>query len=332
MAKKSKRPPVNIRALLASPARFKRTLIFGVAVLVAGLGIFGVHQVSPQPVREKIESVTLDVIDVVRESRAAPAELVVWLDLVADKIPLMHANAVAPGSSIDEAALVLGGTPAARMQLTVLKNTGYIVGYDEAQKNPAWVAYRVFPARYPTNKRPDGFEVDMRTRERVESKAYSNSGYDRGHMAPNHAIAVCYGADAQRETFLMSNVVPQKHGLNGAFWEAMERRVISRYTRRFGDVWVICGPIYDAAKPSAKLRSGVAVPDAFFLIVAEKSSAGVSAQAFVVPHKEIKETANPNQFLASVRDIETKTGLNFFPQFSKTAQEALETKTLSRAW
>jgi len=42
----------------------------------------------------------------------------------------------------------------------------------------------------------------------VTSHDYTGSGYNRGHCAPNYAIAVCYGAQAQLETFLMSNILP----------------------------------------------------------------------------------------------------------------------------
>ncbi|MDR2982504.1 MAG: DNA/RNA non-specific endonuclease [Puniceicoccales bacterium] len=328
MAKaKSKKKRVNLRKL--NP---KRLPICGAVVLLSGSGLFTWHHFAPQETRDKIESVTLDVIDVVRESRAAPNELVFWLDLVADNIPLTRGNVVQPGVALEDEALVLGGTPAASQTLTFLKNTGYLVGYDETRKNPAWVAYKVFPARYPPNKRPDGFEIDSRTRTQVETAEYSHSGYDRGHMAPNRAISLCYGQEAQRETFLMSNVVPQRHGLNGAFWEAMERRVMDRYTRRYGDVWVVCGPVYEAGKAPQKLKSGIVVPDAFFLIIAEKSEGGIRAEAFLVPHEDIKERADPSKYLTSIRAIEARTGLNFFPKFPAQAQDALETTPAKRAW
>ncbi len=332
MAKKSKRRRVNPLEFLKSPKSLKSLLACGAGVLAAGAGLFTWHAFAPQETRDKIESVTLDVIDVVRESNVAPDALVFWLDLVADNIPLARGVSAGAGLNLDASAHVLGGAPAASRQFTFLKNTGYIVGYDEARKNPAWVAYRVFPARYPSNKRPDGFEADERTRARVESKAYSHSGYDRGHMAPNHAIAVCYGIDAQRETFLMSNVVPQKHGLNAGFWMAMEQRIIKRYAPRFGDAWVICGPIYDKTKPPQKLRAGINVPSAFFLIVSKKSDEGIGTQAFIVPHQEIKERADPGKYLASIREIEEKAELNFFPNLPAEIQDALEQPRSKRAW
>ncbi|MDF9826741.1 endonuclease G [Ereboglobus sp. PH5-10] len=318
-------------------------------LIVCGLVVFGLlggvaiwHRLAPPATRERIESVTLNVIDLARENRSMPRELVFWLDLLSDKIPLARGKTVAPGVTIESDLMVLGGTPASPEPLDFLQNKGYLAGYDNNHRNPAWVAYRVFPPKYKSGRRPDKFEPDPRTRAKVRSSAYSNSGYDRGHMAPNRAIAVCHGGEAQVETFLMSNVVPQLHGLNAAFWEAMEARVIERYTRRFGQVWVMCGPVYEAGKTPVKIGSDVSVPDAFFLIISthEKDASNkditdtglMRTEAFLVPHRAIAAKEAPSKYLASVREIEQRTGLDFFPLFSSEVQDALESEPAKRAW
>ncbi|MDR2430142.1 MAG: DNA/RNA non-specific endonuclease [Puniceicoccales bacterium] len=310
----------------------RRLLAFGALVFATGGGLFTWHHFAPQETRDQIESVTLNVLDLVRESELAPAELVFWLDLVADNIPLTRGNVVAPGIKLAGTGHSLGGLPAAAQPLTALRNTGYFAGYDERRKNPAWVAYKVFQPRHPPSPRPEGFESDERTTARIESALYAHSGFDRGHLAPNRAIALCYGREAQRETFRMSNVVPQKHGLNAGFWEAMERRIMDRYTRRYENVWVLCGPIYDTAKAPRLIRGKIAVPDAFYLIIAEQSSGGIRAQAFNIPHQAIKKNADPTPYLTSIRDIERRTGLDFFPDLPGPNQDALETHPSKRAW
>ncbi len=83
-------------------------------------------------------------------------------------------------------------------QLLVLENTGYIVGYDETRKTPAWVAYRMFRVGAVSSPpRPSRFMVDMRTLSQVRHDDYTNSGFDRGHMAPNYGIATRYGVKGQ---------------------------------------------------------------------------------------------------------------------------------------
>ena len=129
----------------------------------------------------------------------------------------------------------------------LLMNKGYIVGYSERHKDPVWAAYRLFRTDSPYQfRRPSRFAIDERTAARVSHNDYTNSGYDRGHMAPNSAIMSRYGREAQIETFLMSNVCPQQPNLNRGMWEELESREANDYADRFGQVWVIDGPIFDA--------------------------------------------------------------------------------------
>ena len=52
--------------------------------------------------------------------------------------------------------------------ITVLTNQGYISGYCEERKNPAWVSYRVFKlADAESPPRPSRFTVDTRNSSRV---------------------------------------------------------------------------------------------------------------------------------------------------------------------
>lgn len=198
-------------------------------------------------------------------------------------------------------------------------------------RNPAWVAYRVFKTRAESSSpRPESFNVDTRTRARVEPQEYSNSGYDRGHMAPNLAISVLYGEKAQEETFLMSNILPQAPNLNRKVWRDLEASILRRYARRFGEVWVITGPVYPQSQPQT-IGRGIAIPHACFKILVDEHEQGLRALAFLIP-QNVSGDENPAQFLTSIREIEQKTGLNFFPNLPSEAQESLETWVSPRLW
>lgn len=306
--------------------------------VTASLGIVGVvHHFAGDETKAKIESGTLAVMDLVRENRATPQEVVFWLDLAADAMPLMRGRGVATTDAeraTPDDNLPPGGAPRCARPLTRLRNIGYDAGYDETRRTPAWAAYRAFAPAHPAPPRPKYFETDTRTRARVDPAWYSHSGYDRGHMAPNHAVAVCRGATAQRETFLMSNIAPQIHGLNDGLWRVMEQRIISRYPARFKSVNVVCGPVYDHADHPKTIRGGVWVPDAFFLVVTDtdEDSGELRAQAYLVPHREIAESEDMSDYLTDIRTIETRTGLNFFPDLPSEKQNALETAKALKAW
>ena len=57
----------------------------------------------------------------------------------------------------------------------------------------------------------------------VVTKDYSNSGYDRGHMAP--AADMKWSEQAMRESFYMTNICPQHHSNNAGDWKDLEELV-----------------------------------------------------------------------------------------------------------
>ena len=229
---------------------------------------------------------------------------------------------------------VYGGNPSQGLKLfdrvTVLKNESYIVGYSDSMQNPLWVAYRVFDVpSLDSGKRPSSFRIDQRTEAKVPSTAFRGSGYDRGHMAPNHAIATRYGVDGQRETFLMSNVVPQTPRINRYIWKDLEARVSRRYGRYFSEVWVVTGPVF--SEPVDRLDSGVAIPSGYYKILVDESGDALRVLAFLVesdcpPYTRIKSR------LVSVDELEESTGLDFFPRLSESVQAEIEVQPAGRLW
>jgi endonuclease G len=217
-----------------------------------------------------------------------------------------------------------------------LRNTGYLVGYEDELGAPLWVGYHVKdidPLPRPA-ERPGRFAVDGRTVAQVDPDAYTNSGYDRGHLAPNFAIATRYGEAAQKETFLMSNIVPQRPALNTGLWKQMEMRVATSYPARFGEVWVLAGPVFKRSPPRLPERSlGLqpAIPEAFYFIITDESDGQVRTLAFLFP-QEPAARAKPETYLTTVDEIERRTGLDFFGELPLEVEAALESRRAERVW
>ncbi len=231
---------------------------------------------------------------------------------------------------------VIGGEPQRASfphELRTLHNTAYTVGYCDALANPAWVGYRVFDVKGNPRppRRPEGFIVDTRTAARVEPGDYTASGYDRGHMAPNFAIGTRFGAAAQEETFKMSNVCPQRHRLNAGLWKDLELKIADNYTGRYGQIWVIDGPIFGPLDRLQRLHNKVPVPAAFYMIVVQQHEGGVRAEGFILD-QETPASGPLAPYLVSIREIERRTGLDFFPKLERAAQDQLETPTPSALW
>ncbi|MDO8631970.1 MAG: DNA/RNA non-specific endonuclease [Phycisphaerales bacterium] len=206
--------------------------------------------------------------------------------------------------------------------VTVLKNTAYLVAYDEQRENPAWAAYRLPGERkFGTLPRPRRFSMDSRTVARVAHDDYTNSGFDRGHMVPNFAIASRFGEAAQAETFLMSNIVPQAPALNQGPWRILEETLAEKTSVAAAEIWVVVGPIYD--NNVEELRSGSEIPDAFFLVVADETPQGPRTQAFILPQTATR-SSNFRTYRTTVQDVQLKTGLNFFWELPDPLETRLE--------
>jgi len=227
---------------------------------------------------------------------------------------------------------IYGGLPNASNYghpVIVLTNAAYLSGYCEARRNPTWVAFSVGSISIgSTAKRPSKFTTDTRTGSATHDD-FTGSGFDRGHMAPNYAIGTRYGHEAQRETFLMSNICPQAPDLNRSWWRVLEEMEANDFAVRLERVWVVTGPIFDAAPK--RLRGGVDVPAAFYRIILDEENGQLRALAFIAP-----QTATGQEpltaFLASVRDVGTQTGLDFHPALSKEVQDRVKTVRAERLW
>lgn len=234
--------------------------------------------------------------------------------------------------------MVYGGVPEAQewsVQTWAhkLRNDGFLVGYSEWRADPLWVSYRLSPIdKRPTPPRPGHFSTDLRTLRRVSHEDYSRSGYDRGHLAPNYAIAQLYGRKGQLDSFEMSNIVPQKPHLNRQLWQRLEEVEADYFARWFGPLWVVTGPVFD--EDIRRLNSGVEIPDAFFKIYIRPpmiASEEPRMLAFLMPQK-VSGKEPLSRFVISVDEVEKRTGLDFFPDLDPGVERRLEADHSAQGW
>jgi endonuclease G len=235
--------------------------------------------------------------------------------------------------------MVYMGIPAARgttpMTWTrVFRNESYMSGYSDLRGNPLWIVYRLkpIPESAPRYKRPRDFSVDWRSLTHITSHDYTRSGYDRGHMAPNSAISRLYGKQAQLETFLMTNIVPQRPDLNQRVWQKLEELEATRYAKRFRELWVYTGPVFDKQITRLKSAWRVEIPDAFYKIYAGVDSGGsVHMLAFLIP-QSVRGNEKPERFLTTVDRVEALSGFDFFHDLDDLLEERLESEVRYSAW
>ena len=243
-------------------------------------------------------------------------------------------------SFIARPAFSFKGVPEAQSWLNpstftrIFRSDAFLVGYSDLRGNPLWVSYKIkaVPKNYKRLKRPSGFKPDWRSINKVIHKDYTHTGYDRGHMAPNYAISSLYGKQAQLETFVMTNITPQKPNLNRKLWQRLEAAEISHFTKYADTIWVTTGTIFTGSKKMLKKDSSIEIPDAFYKVYAMQSKKGeVKLLAFLMP-QNVKGNESLSKYLVSVDKIEELTGLDFFSDLEDKLEDALEAKVEPKSW
>lgn len=215
----------------------------------------------------------------------------------------------------------------------VLRNPGFMVGYSEIRMNPLWVTYRL-EAVEPgaSDPRPQRFSADWRTFTRVDHDAYTGSGYDRGHLAPNYAMSRVHGREAQLRSFWMTNISPQAPDLNRKLWQRIEETAMDHFAPLKGEVWVITGPVFGDEIQRLD-GSWVEVPAAFYkiFIAPPRNDRPLRVLAFLVP-QQVTGREPLDRFLVPVREIEAVTGLNFLHRLPQVVQDEVELDVLPEPW
>ena len=201
----------------------------------------------------------------------------------------------------------------------VFHNRGYTSCYNKDVRGPIWVMYEIpkLTTDPITHPRPSRFTTDKRTYAWISHSDYTHSGYDRGHMAPNYAIDTRYGVEAQKDTFLMSNVSPQLPGLNRGPWKVLESWVAKEGSAEKDGLWVWTGPVYCEmylenfnidCDIALKMPSGVYIPWGFFKVIVDVVPTGIEVHAYLMPQDA---KGSYSKFKVSLPLIEKVTGLKF---------------------
>lgn len=168
-------------------------------------------------------------------------------------------------------AMVPYGMPSSKSVSQTICRTAYIVGYDGKSKIPNWVSYVADEKSViGCQPRANEFYTDETLNESIQSKSsdYAKTGYDIGHMA--NASDMASTLQTETESFLMSNMTPQKPGVNRAVWKSIETAVRTWAISRHHKLVIISGSVYTSS--SKKIGNGVVVPDSIYKIIIDETT------------------------------------------------------------
>lgn len=210
----------------------------------------------------------------------------------------------------------------------IIAHTGYTVSYNQDWLIPNWVAYELTAVEVEgTAPRRGAFCPDPDVRGRTATTYdYSNSGWDRGHMAP--AADMKWSERTMTESFYLSNICPQDRGLNGGIWLGLEEAVRD-WARAQGNVYVVCGPIMGETFDTIG-ENAVAIPDGFFKVVCKNVNGIYFTIGFIFPNRDVKGSIY--DYACSVDEVEKKTGFDFFSAIPDSIEKKVEAECNTKDW
>ena len=169
------------------------------------------------------------------------------------------------------------------------------------------------------------FYADPSVRGCPEWYEYRGSGYDRGHMAPANDMR--WSRQSMSDCFLMTNICPQDHDLNGGSWNKLELK-IHDWAKRHGKIIVATGPIFNGNSRRIGQNNDIVVPAGFFKVVLDPGRN--RAIGFIYENHE--GGGGVARHACSVDEVERITGHDFFSALPDNVENAIESTYNFNQW
>lgn len=212
----------------------------------------------------------------------------------------------------------------------IIEHLAYTVSYNLNWNIPNWVAYTL--TREETTGevgRAKNFYPDPSIKHNpVQTKDYSHSGYDRGHMAP--AADMKWSEQAMKESFYTTNICPQNQSLNRGDWNDLEE-MARDWARKYDSIHIVCGPIVNNSYNTIGSERKIVVPQAFYKVfLRQKRNGDWTAIGFVMPNTATNQPLMT--YMMSIDKVEDLTEIDFFYNLPDEIEEKVESDYKVSDW
>ena len=357
MAKKSGKTTRNKKKKLSFAADLMRRLLLMVcAVLAIGIGgLYLFDRFSQQPTETSRKAVTekQTVADgkertTAKAATSKPAEK--RATTVSSKSSTKEASKTAAATSkTTQRTTAAPSSKAERTSITplpkgaelpqlkrkrteqVIQHEGYTVSYNSDYRIANWVAYVLTDkeARSDKAERQNKFVVDPLVKgASATNEDYTRTGFDRGHLAP--AGDMKWSEKAMRESFYLSNITPQRPGLNRGIWKELEEQ-IRLWARENGAVLIATGPVIPDEELSRLGKNRVGVPRQFYKVLCMVVNNQLEGVGFLFENRDYG-TAPLRQLMVPIDSVEQVTGIDFFPALPDAEERRMEATVHTDLW
>lgn len=210
----------------------------------------------------------------------------------------------------------------------IIRKTSYIVSYNKDTKIPNWVAWHLTAEHIDgTYKRLSNYyEEESISEPRATPEDYRGSGWSRGHMCP--AGDNKWNGTAMYESFSLVNVCPQNANLNSGLWNSLEIDC-RRWARQYGDIYIVCGPVFLNQEHEKIGDNEIFVPEAFFKVVLCLNG---EPKALGVIVRNTDGNRKRDLYYNSIDQVERITGYDFFPALPDELEDSIESHANIEDW
>lgn len=214
--------------------------------------------------------------------------------------------------------------------------------WSDSEHMSLWVAYPLNKSLIGNGSRSNAWGFDPLVPLALQPDLIGGSyggGWTRGHQLPS-ADRLSYRQNVT--TFYSTNMTPQQYDFNGGIWAGLEGKVRS-YAGSADTLYVVTGCMWEGSSQRTGMSSGFAVriPTHYFkaLLFRGRSTYapdGYMAAGYLLPHDRSISGGNFLDYIMSVDELESQTGIDFFPNLAdllgKDKADALEAQTPSKWW
>jgi endonuclease G, mitochondrial len=207
-------------------------------------------------------------------------------------------------------------------------HSSFVLSYNKSRGGPNWVAWHLAKSDIGTIDRTNAFAPDTSLPRDwwIRPTELSLKGYDRGHLCPSEERSDT--EENNRETFLMSNMVPQTARLNRGSWKSLESYIQKLIVRTGDEAYIYAGCYGD----KGRIKDKITIPTNCYKIAAilpdgNNDLRRINKNTRVIAVDMPNTTDNKRgwrNYITTVDDLEEKTGYDFLSSLSESLQTILE--------
>ena len=222
------------------------------------------------------------------------------------------------------------GLPEIKKGDVIINHTAMTLCYSEEHEQAKWVAHIITPEVIKGGLgRSNDFRVDSLVPTGTAVKAdYWYSGFDRGHLAPSADFR--WSRIAMSESYLYSNMAPQRPELNRERWAELEDAMRQYVVDHKEQIYLVTGGVLKKGLPKMGKKNKITIPEYFYKVAIDVVGDTIGGIGFILPNETCE---NPvMSYAVSIDSVEKLTGINFFPNLDDSIENKIESEFDVNQW